>query len=283
MDFSADGTLGWCPASVSPPPAPDIPTPGQKQATPTVGDERLSARGGSVRKGCFATDYFPQYSGTFRALSPWTRHPRLRPPLTNEGPESTTPSLPHLKHCIPHSEAQCARCALQRRGVRDCCSRGHHRCRTHQKPPCALCASRQIAARTCCTQGHHVSPPAATTGKTSIVSLARPTRHHAVPKTPSSAIQNVPQGTRMLHQLLNKRAAVWPVASGNAPSNKKARLHVKPPRTTQCLQLHEGSSLTIGILERQPPKTTRVESTFLSPRKRPRYNTARNGRSPTGT
>ena len=183
MDFSADGTLGWCPAGVLPPPLPTFPPRVKNRLPPTVGDERLSARGGSVRKGCFATDYFPQHSGTFWALSPWTRHPRLRPPLTNEGPENTTPSLPHLKHCIPHSEAQCARCALQRRGVRDCCSRGHHRCSTHQKPLCALCASRQIAARTCCTQGPHVSPPAATTGKTSGVSLARPTRHHAVPKT----------------------------------------------------------------------------------------------------
>ena len=238
----------------APPPSPLpsllTPTPRVKGKLPlTAGNERLSARGGAVRKGCFATDHYTQHSSTFRALSPWNQRKRAR--AVNGGLDNATPALPHLKRCVPHAEAQCARCASQRRGVRDCCSRGHHRCRKHQKTPCAICASRRIAARTCCTQGHHVSQTVPTVGNP-IVSLARKARKHHVLRTPRTSTQSVSQRTRMPQQQLRKRARVLLVASDDAPANKRTRLH-------------DSSSLPSDIHERRPQKPLVLPAPFCLP------------------
>ena len=42
-----------------------------------------------------------------------------------------------------------------RRGVRACCSRGHHRCRQHGTASCCPCATATKHSGECCRQGHH--------------------------------------------------------------------------------------------------------------------------------
>ena len=72
--------------------------------------------------GVFAGDYFPKYPGNVLL---W------RSSTDRRLPTRATPR-PKLQRCLAHDQSPCIQC--KRRGVRDCCDRGHHHCNVHNLP-----------------------------------------------------------------------------------------------------------------------------------------------------
>ena len=110
------------------------------QAQPAKRNERFAGMGGGHKKGTFASDYY-------RSLPPWTLIPRRR---------SLAVARPRLKFCVDHLLPVCSKCT--KHGVRECCRRGHHRCRAHSRASCDCCQSTFVTPHRCCQQGHHNSP-----------------------------------------------------------------------------------------------------------------------------